>query len=549
MKNEMDVKRILDIVMSDYLRKLYAFCLRETRNHADAEDLCQDIVTEIVSSAKSLRQPGALPGWVWTIARRTHWRWMKQREWEQRVQMGLLQDTTGTAYVCPVAKMLEAEQVRQLRREISLLSRVHREVIVQHYLHEKSCAEIAAKMNISESMVKYHLVCARRKIKEGIAMERERGTTSYDPLIFVKCWWGDESYPGEAGEWNRVLDRKLPESILYTAYGKPSTIQDLSIETGVPVVFLEDEVNILLKYGMLEASAGDRYETSLCIVDGDTLAAIFAHFDSEAPAMADQLFAGFQECESDLRSIGFHRSDMDWVQLIWLASIVMNEVLVRRLEGEILTNTPQLTTGGRAWAYMKVGVFRPTLPWGQQTQSPTDNTKNRLLLSNLYPLNQLMDRPHNLGGSHPGRDNWTRAIRLMSTMTGQGLSVDGLSPEDEAECALLVAEHFVENRDGRLLTRIPVFTNAQYEAFCEVVDTRMPFIEAWFRTMHGDCMEILRKRLPKRFLPDISQYGYLEARGSRAMVLEALHDSGRLPIPERHAHAMVIVQAAPAVGG
>src|SRR5579862_1985200 len=80
MNNEMGVKLILDIVMSDYLRKLYTFCLRETRNHADAEDLCQDILTEIVYSARSLRQPGALPGWVWTIARRTHSRWVKQRE-------------------------------------------------------------------------------------------------------------------------------------------------------------------------------------------------------------------------------------------------------------------------------------------------------------------------------------------------------------------------------------------------------------------------------------------------------------------------------------
>ena len=86
MNNEMNVKQILDILMSDYLRKLYTFCLRETRNHADAEDLCQDIVTEIVSSARSPRHPGALPGWVWTIARRTHSRWLKQRESERHEQ-------------------------------------------------------------------------------------------------------------------------------------------------------------------------------------------------------------------------------------------------------------------------------------------------------------------------------------------------------------------------------------------------------------------------------------------------------------------------------
>ena len=74
---------------------------------------------------------------------------------------------------------------------------------------------------------------------------------------------------------------------------------------------------------MLEESAGGRYESTLCIIDLDALMAIAAHYAAEAPALADQLFAGFQECEGDLRSIGFHRSDMDWVQLIWLAPIIL----------------------------------------------------------------------------------------------------------------------------------------------------------------------------------------------------------------------------------
>lgn len=338
MTNEMDVKRILDTVMSDYLRKLYAFCLRETRNHADAEDLCQDIVAEIVDSARSLRKQGALPGWVWTIAHRTHSRWLKRRAPEPREQAWLLQGSLWTTNICPVDALLDKEQVQLVRREIGLLSRVHRQVIVQHYLREKSCAEIAAMMDISESMVKYHLVCARRKIKEGITMVRERGTTSYDPGEFSPCWWGGASYPGEARDWGTVLSRKLPASLLKTAFGRPSTVQEMSVETGVPVVFLEDEINTLLHYGMLDSLAAGRYETNICIMDADTCAAIDARYASEGPAMADRLFSGFEQCENDLRSIGFHRSDMDWEQLIWLAPVVMHDVIDRKLDGEILTH-------------------------------------------------------------------------------------------------------------------------------------------------------------------------------------------------------------------
>lgn len=179
-------------------------------------------------------------------------------------------------------------------------------------------------------------------------------------------------------------------------------------------------------------------------------------------------------------------------------------------------------------------------PWGGQYGTMTDNAGNRLLVRNQRQLNELMDRP---------RIVEKRDIGLMSTMTGSGLSVDGISVDDEAECATLVEEHRVENRDGRLVTRIPVLSSAQYRAFCEVVDTKMPFIETWFRKMHQDTIEILRKRLAKRFKQDVSQYAYLKMLGSENNVLEALHDSGRLTVPKRHAHAMMIVQAEPDVDG
>ena len=85
--------------------------------------------------------------------------------------------------------------------------------------------------------------------------------------------------------------------------------------------------------------------------------------------------------------------------------------------------------------------------------------------------------------------------------------------------------------------------------FCGVVDTKMPFIEAWLRKMHSDTVHILRRRLPKRFLRDVSQYAYLQNLGARDHILAELHGSGMLPIPKRHAHAMIIVQAEPATGG
>jgi hypothetical protein len=237
------------------------------------------------------------------------------------------------------------------------------------------------------------------------------------------------------------------------------------------------------------------------------------------------------------------------VQYLWLAPIILNDVLIRKLESAFLPYDPPLPTGGRAWQRLNATPRGQGSMWGGGTFFPTDRTKNRLLLCDLWPLNQRMDRPHNLGGYVPSRGDRGRAIDLMSTMTGEGLPVDGLSAADEAECATLVAEHFVENRGGRLLTRIPVFSQAQYDAFCDVLDTKMPAVEAGFRKIHAGAAEVLRKAFPKRFKQDAYQYAYLQMRGVLPEnIEEALNDIEALPIPERHAHAMVIVQAAPTAG-
>ena len=77
----------------------------------------------------------------------------------------------------------------------------------------------------------------------------------------------------------------------------------------------------------------------------------------------------------------------------------------------------------------------------------------------------------------------------------------------------------------------------------------MPFVKDRLRKIHADSAEVLHKRLPKRFKQDASQYAYLQLRGGLlGQILEALYDSGRMPIPERHTHATVIVQAAPTIG-
>ena len=57
------------------------------------------------------------------------------------------------------------EEIYRLRRELSLLSKMHREVSVMYYVKNMSCSEIAKAQNISIEMVKYHLFKTRKLLK------------------------------------------------------------------------------------------------------------------------------------------------------------------------------------------------------------------------------------------------------------------------------------------------------------------------------------------------------------------------------------------------
>lgn len=95
-------------------------------------------------------------------------------------------------------------------------------------------------------------------------MERKYGEKSYNPSEFRINFGGNGS---NAYIWD-TFERKLPGNIVLAAYEKPVTIEELSLELGVASVYLEDELDILLRYNFLTKS-GNKYQTNFLIFKSD----------------------------------------------------------------------------------------------------------------------------------------------------------------------------------------------------------------------------------------------------------------------------------------
>lgn len=264
-----------------YMDKLFYFCLKKTGNSWEAEDLTADIALCVVSELRRGVVPLQFPAWVWRIARNRYSAWAagKHKRGEQMVR----EDVADLALAADT--QIEEEYIRRedaalLRRELAFLSSAYRDIVVAYYLQDCSVREIAQRLNLPEGTVKSKLFRARQYLKEGMQMAREFGARSYTPenvgfIMNGRC--------GVYGEPQTLIGRRLVKNILLAAYRTPSTAEELSVELGVALPYMEDELERLVGDTLLRRQDG-RYESNLYIVSAAAQGRIYAHARETAPA-------------------------------------------------------------------------------------------------------------------------------------------------------------------------------------------------------------------------------------------------------------------------
>lgn len=209
---------------------------------------------------------------------------------------------------------------------MSLLSREYRECTLCYYFQGLSCRETAKKLGISLDMTKYYLFKTRKLLKEGIGMERDYGTKSYQPAKFRFNPLFSGSYNSE---YQRLFDRLLPGNIMLSAYYSPVTIQELTLELGVPAAYLEDEVALLVRYGLLDRlpvgtrpgpgspSGRDHYQTNMVIFTEEYMGELYEQLTPLCTQHLAELLSALRRQLASLRAIGFTGAQLEDDRLLW----------------------------------------------------------------------------------------------------------------------------------------------------------------------------------------------------------------------------------------
>lgn len=285
-------EKLMTEFTENYMEKLFYFCLKKTGNSAEAEDLTQDIALNILAALNNGTIPTSFSAWIWRIARNRYCVWASRKHRNTKSVTGAdigdyeIEDESESTF----DKMIRSEQLALLRRELAFIRSEYREIVIAHYIEEKSVRDIATSLSLSESAVKQRLYRARNILKEGMNMAREFGVRSYKPEdIYYSLWF---PCPGEREKYqpNSILKHALYANIFLEAYGNPSTAEELSLELGVALPYMEDELEYLTRETFLIKKDG-KYQTAFPIISSSAQEQVHVAKLTAAPEIAKTLIS------------------------------------------------------------------------------------------------------------------------------------------------------------------------------------------------------------------------------------------------------------------
>ncbi len=343
-------KNDADKIISSYVKKLFGFAMSKLSRIDEAEELAAEITLQVYESLLKQDNIENPDGYIYRIAKNVYARYIDGRKKSTAVD-GIEFIPDGNDFT---QELINSESYGILRREITYLSKTQREIIIQHYFHDKKVKEIALMLSLSENTVKWHLACSRKELKSSMERTRTIGTLGTEPIRFNNM--GHSGTPGSLGDTANFLAKVITQNISYAAYHQPRTINEIAEELGINPIFVEDEVAVLEEYGFMDKLQGGKYRTNICIYEfNETYYRIYKKIDPKYTKLfAEKFFAPVLESITEIPE-WLHIPGNDINLLKWsMVCFLCNELAVADISAEKFS--VKRPDGGDYIAYASVDV-------------------------------------------------------------------------------------------------------------------------------------------------------------------------------------------------
>ena len=476
-----------------YIEPIFRFCCKRLSNRYDAEDLAGEIICHILDGINKY-QIESLDAWVWRIAYNRYARFIDTRN-KNQVILSCDDELFDIADYSDSDEDNTREQYETIFRYLHTLSSEYKNIFVDYYIGELSVRNLARKYSLPETTIKWRLNVGRKKIKDRIGEDKM-------DKIYQRINWNTTVCNGNMDS-DAYLHTQIARAICLAAYETPLTVEEISIRTGIPTMYIEDELP-RLEYGDAISKIGSNYVTDFIIFSLKNRKQTEDISASVVNMLADKFEAIFKEAENKISTVDFYGNDFGMGRLGYIVIPYMLRHKIRDVKNNRLKLEngayPPRKDGGYGWFIVEETADESEHSAEYSTGCNADSDEsNPALQIYYYWISKYFDYNvyHNNGIR---RMLETGAIK---NMTDGLIPKDALSDEDAA--------HFVKNNlltlsDGNLYLNIPYFTKEQFAKFISLFDMTDEKINELLTDWVGSVRKNFESFVPKHLHSQINQW-------------------------------------------
>ncbi len=325
-----------------YVEPILRFCQKRLSNRHDAEDLASEIIEHILSGMKKY-EIQSLDAWVWRVAHNRYARLIDA----QHKSITIL---SGDEYMFDItdsdetqAESEEIDEYQTVFRYLHTLASEYKNIFVDYYLGEKSIRELSAKYSLPETTVKWRLNVSRQRIRNRIGdniMEQ----------IYKRINWNTGTCNGSMDS-DRYLHSQLARAICLAAYEKPLSVEEISMVTGIPTMYIEDELP-RLEFGDAIRRIGSKYATDFIILNLEQRSRLESISANTVDSLADFFERRFSEEADAVAALDFYGNNFEMKRLGHIAVPYILRNLIRIIKSRLRFEDgafPIRKDGGYGW--------------------------------------------------------------------------------------------------------------------------------------------------------------------------------------------------------
>lgn len=246
--------------LENHIEFLLSAALQKCGDIYMAEDLTQETFLAALSYMARGKEIQDVKAWLLVVMGRKFNDMLRKKYRQPLVSIGEDFDMADECAALPMSE--EDDEAENVRKTVAYLAKNYRDVIVRYYMNGQNISQIASDLDIPEGTVKSRLHLGRNHVKKGINDMEKYAKQSYSPVTLQISYSGAPGINGEP--ISLVEDDLIAQNVLWFAYAKPVTMEEIALSIGIPTAYVEPIVQKLTD-GELMKKAGNKYYTSFII--------------------------------------------------------------------------------------------------------------------------------------------------------------------------------------------------------------------------------------------------------------------------------------------